>query len=376
MTSVNLSALPGISFTPQDAVDVESSVINSYETIAQVTLERGDPVRLFLESLAYLLAVQNSLIDLAGRQNLLAFAGGAHLDHLGALMGVARIPAQPSRCLLRFAIAAPLDFEIPIPAGTRVTTQTGTPQFATAADAVIMPGELEVEAVAFAVDAGGNANGLSLGQLSRLVNPLPYVTEVGNTSQTMQGADVEGDERLRNRIRIAPESFTVAGSEDAYLARTLEVSQDIEAATISSPMPGLVDVRFVLTGGELPDAAMIALVQNHLSGETVRPLTDTVNVAAPDVVEYAVEGRWFLRRADATILSAVTRAVDEAVEAYRIWQRSQPGRDINPTRLISLVERAVAKRVELTGTVFTVLKNTQIARETAVEFVFGGMEDD
>jgi phage-related baseplate assembly protein len=65
--------------------------------------------------------------------------------------------------------------------------------------------------------------------------------------------------------------------------------------TVSSPAPGVVDVRFVLTGGELPDEATVALVRGHLSGETVRPLTDTVLVDAPEVVEYAVRGFWHLR---------------------------------------------------------------------------------
>ena len=138
----------------------------------------------------------------------------------------------------------------------------------------------------------------------------------------------------------------------------------------------MVDVRFVLTGGELPDEAMIALVKQDLSGETVRPLTDEVRVGAPDAVEYAIRGKWFLRRSDATLTAGITGAVAQAVETYRLWQRSQPGRDINPTRLASLMERAGAKRVELESPAFAALSPIQIARETAVEMRFGGVEDD
>jgi phage-related baseplate assembly protein len=68
--------------------------------------------------------------------------------------------------------------------------------------------------------------------------------------------------------------------------------------------------------------------------------------------------------------------VDEAVERYRVWQRSHPGRDINPTRLESLVEQAGAKRLTLESPEFTALTPVQIARETAVELLFGGLEDD
>jgi phage-related baseplate assembly protein len=105
-------------------------------------------------------------------------------------------------------------------------------------------------------------------------------------------------------------------------------------------------------------------------------LTDTVLVAAPEPVEYAMSGYWYLRRSDATLLSAVTRAVTAAVESWRVWQRSKPGRDINPTRLISLVERAGAKRVALDSPPFTALTPIQIARETGINLLFGGIEDE
>ena len=132
----------------------------------------------------------------------------------------------------------------------------------------------------------------------------------------------------------------------------------------------------MLTGGELPDETMLALVREALSAETVRPLTDTVCVAAPEVVEYAVSGRWYLRRADAPLLSGVTAAVTRAVEDWLLWQRSRPGRDINPSRLIAAVLQAGAKRVELDAPAFTALEPVQVARETAVALVFGGMEDE
>ena len=91
MTFADLSGLPSVSFAPQSAGETETAIITAYEAIAKATLQPGDPVRLFLESLAYILSVQNGLIDLAGKQNLLAYARDGHLDHLGAPMGVIRI---------------------------------------------------------------------------------------------------------------------------------------------------------------------------------------------------------------------------------------------------------------------------------------------
>ncbi len=376
MSSVNLAALPHVSFAHADAAEVEAAVLTVYEGLTGLTLQPGDPVRLFLESLAYTVSVQNQLIDLAGRQNLLAFAQGAHLDHLGALMGETRIAAQSARVMLRFELAEALAFAVPIPAGSRASTRDGALLFATALDAEITAGQTGVEVPALCTSPGAAGTGLVPGQITRLVDPLPHVSGVSNVTISSEGADVEDDERLRERIRLAPESYTVAGSTGAYEARVLGVSADILAVAVDSPQPGVVDVRFVLTDGELPDAAMIALVRDGLSAETVRPLTDKVLVDAPDVVEYAVTGRWYLRRADAALLSGVSRAVEQAVETFRIWQRSQPGRDINPSRLIALVQGAGAKRVELDSPAFTPLTATQVARETEIVLSFGGLEDE
>ena len=323
MTFADLSGLPSVSFAPQSAGETETAIITAYEAIAKATLQPGDPVRLFLESLAYILSVQNGLIDLAGKQNLLAYARGGHLDHLGAPMGVIRIQPQPARTTVRFGVDGALAFAVPIPAGTRVTTQSGGVMFA-----------------------------------------------------TLSGCDEEGDERFRDRIRMAPESFSVAGPNGAYEARVKAVSADISAVSVTSPTPGVVDIRFVLTDGELPDEAMIEEVENALTPKDVRPLTDKVLVGSPETVEYALAGKWFLSSSDSTLLASITKAVDAAVEGYRLWQRSKPGRDINPDELIARMRNAGAKRVELATPVFQRLTETQIARETSVSMTFGGVEDE
>ena len=376
MSSVNLANLPDISFASLSASEVESSVLAMYERLAKVTLQPGDPVRLFLESLAYVITVQNGLIDLAGKQNLLAFASGAHLDHLGALMGVARIPAQPAQTTLRFSVSQTLEFSVPIPAGTRAASMDGRIIFATVSSGQIRPGNLSVDVPAVCATAGEEASGLLPGQINRLVDPLPYITSVENISVTDNGMDMETDSRLRERIRIAPESWTVAGSKGAYVARVLEISAAITAVSVTTPEPGVVDVRFVLTNGELPDQAMCELVYEHLSDETIRPLTDNVIVAPPEPVNYDVIGQWFLRTEDAALYGAISANVEKALEEFRLWQRESPGRDINPSKLISLIEQAGVKRVELTKPVFTKLEPIQIARENLWQFAFGGIEEE
>ena len=71
------------------------------------------------------------------------------------------------------------------------------------------------------------------------------------------------------------------------------------------------------------------MVEEHLGAETVRPLTDHVLVGAPDPVPYDLHGKWFLRAADANLLSGISSAVARALEEFRQWQRAAPGTGVN-----------------------------------------------
>lgn len=365
-----------ITFSDLDPASVESTVLTAYETIAGATLYPGDPVRLFLESLAYIVALQNNVIDMAGKQNLLAFAQDAHLDEIGKMVGTPRLSASCARLTQRFNLAAPLDFAVTIPAGTRITTADARRVFTTQADAVIPAGALFVETTAQAAEQGAALNGLVPGQVNKLIDPLPYITATANVTPSGLGADVESDARFRDRIRQAPERYTCAGPSGSYKALALAAHQDVADVAIWSPKPGTVDVRPVLQGGELPGDEVLAAVRNALSADDVRPLTDTVIVAAPEAVEYEISVAWSLARSSEALAASTEKAVAAAVEQFRLWQRSQPGRDLNPTRLISLMEKAGARRVEVTSPTYTVLHARQIARETRVNVRFLGIEDE
>ena len=137
--------LPDISFAELDPAEVEREVITTVERLLDKDLYPGDPLRLFLEGLAYIISLQNAAIDLAGKQNLLAYAEGPHLDHLGKLMDTSRLEAACAITTIRFTLADPLDWAVLIVQGSRVTTGSGGLVFATDRAAEIPPGELAGE---------------------------------------------------------------------------------------------------------------------------------------------------------------------------------------------------------------------------------------
>ena len=363
-------------FADVQSADVETAVLTAYERITGTTLYPADPVRLFLESLAYTISVQNNVINMAGRQNLLAYAQGEHLDYIGMMVGTARLGASRAVAIQRFALAGPLEFDVSVPAGTRVTTADGAARFVLEAGLIIPAGETEAEGQVRAEQEGAAANGLVPGQIDQLVDPVAYVASTRNVSASMLGSDVETDDRYRSRIQLAPESYTCAGPIGAYRHHALRVHQDIAEAAVWSPQPGHVDVRPVMSGGELPSADVLEAVRRALSADDVRPLTDNVTVQAPELVTYDLRLTWYLPRTQEPVLDTVRGRVAAAVENYRLWQRSMPGRDILPLRLLSLLEQAGVRRVELASPGYQTLKGYQLAREGEISVTFGGVEDD
>lgn len=117
-----------------------------------------------------------------GNQNLIPGARGDALDAIGGMFDVARLPASPARCTLRFSASPTQGEDIPIPAGTRATPD-GRIVFATQQAAVLPRGSSHVDVPAVATEPGSQANGLLSGQIRLLADPIPYIV-VENTTAT------------------------------------------------------------------------------------------------------------------------------------------------------------------------------------------------
>lgn len=375
--SSDLAALPRVRFVDGDAADVERNVIAGYERLSGRSLAKGDPVRLFLESVAAVIVQQRELIDWAAKQNLLAYASGNYLDHLGALLGVTRLPDRAAVCTVRFALSAPQTFAVLIPKGTRVSPD-GVTMFATTAAATVAAGNTSVDVTAACETAGEIGNGYVPGQIERMVDPVPYVAGASNISTALGGSDVESDASLRERIRMAPEHFSVAGPAGAYEYWAKTAHQGIiDVAVIAPPSePGAVYVYPLLDGGVIPGQDVLNLVAAACGSEKVRPLTDTVHVVAPSAVSYATNLTYYVASADAVAAAEIQKAVAAAVKSYEMWQRSKLGRDVIPSELVRRVMAAGALRVSVASPAHAVLTASQVAIPSGDPVVtFGGLED-
>lgn len=370
-----LSNLPDISFADFDEETVKNEVINQYEAVSGRHLADGDPVRLFLLAIANLLILQRNLIDHTGKMNLLAYATGEYLDHLGALVDTTRIPANAAQVTIKFTLSTSTIGAV-IPKGTRITTNDEAMYFATDETLTIAAGETEGLVSASCLNTGEDGNGFAKGMLNKLVDPLPYVAAVENTTVSAGGADIESDDSYRERIHEAPETFSDAGSSGAYQYWAKTANAEIEDVYVYSPSAGEVKIVPLLSGGRLPEQEVLNEVLEVCSADKVRPLTDHVTAVAPTTISYDVNVSYGIGNANKANATSIQEEVQKAVNAYILWQKEKLGRDIDPSKLNSLMVKAGAEKVSITSPVITTVNSDQIAISNNVTITFGGVNND
>lgn len=371
--------LPDVDFVDASPEVVQSAMFSAYTAITGRTLAPGDPIRLFILTIAEIIIQQRAAINYAGRQNLLSYAQGEYLDALGLYLAVERLPAAHAITTIRLTLSATLEESYVIPAGFEVTN--GVVTFATDEELVIPAGSTTGTVAATCTTAGEAGNGYLAGQLTTIVEPLAFLESAENVSETAGGSDVESDADFAERIRLAPNSFSVAGPKKAYIFHTLSVNPGIVDVSVTSPTPGVVNVFPLMEGGELPSAELRAEILEHLSADDIRPLTDDVHVLSPETESYTIRVDYWIGRENAAKSASIQADVAAAVEKYRVWQQSRIGRDITPGQLIANVINAGAARIDsstFSPSAFVELSADQVAQCDAEDVVinYKGMKDD
>ncbi|NII74827.1 phage-related baseplate assembly protein [Dyella sp. SG562] len=219
-------------------------------------------------------------------------------------------------------------------------------------------------------------------------------------------AVMESDDALRERITLAPASFSVAGPEAAYVFHARSASGDVLDASAISPQPDdiravvadvlarhdatpalVADMQAALAAARWPgevivsvlsrqgngqaDPALLAAVADNVSADNVRPLTDFVTVQSADIVPFQVRATlWTYAGPDADIVRAASRA---SLDTY-LAEAKRLDRDITLSGLYAALQVAGIQNVELEEPRTTlVIGPTQAAHCTGVELAYGGI---
>lgn len=144
------------------------------------------------------------------------------------------------------------------------------------------------------------------------------VTPADDSTIPPTEAVMEDDESYRQRIRLSWYARNTAGAREAYeyYARGVgSIVLDAHAYGPPDTEPGYVDVYVLSAEGDgTPSADLMAAVNDALSPEDVRPLTDFVTVKAPDIIRYSVDATLVISTGPDT--DAVVTAAKEALASY------------------------------------------------------------
>lgn len=307
----------------------------AFSTLTGRTLHEGQPEQMVFDVAAYRETMAAESFNETMRQNVLAFATGTALDFMGEFVGVVRLPASGAITTLTFIGNGGNTAPVLIRSGTRVSTDDGQAVFETTADAILEIAAAGVSVEAACTTLGELGNGAALTQL---LDPYGFV--VGFTAATPSGgSNGETDEGLRERIFLAPNSFSVAGPANAYKFFAQRAHPSIIDVAVTTPKPGVVRL-FPLVAGGVASQLILDTVEAACNPDDIRPICDNVQVRNPTVVNYTISAALTLYAG--TSGAAATATVTALLNAYAAERASGLGRDIVREQIIA---RAMAAGV-------------------------------
>ena len=373
---------PDIEFVETDVETIENSLIALYELMYEEMTGKkkkvypASPERLFIAWAAAVIVQQRVLINETAKKNVPRYAKGEYLDSLAELFkDTPRLPASPAIAVFRCHISEAQPQSVIVKAGTRINFD-GNIIFSTVKDLEIKAGDTYGDVNAQCLTPGLAGNDLAVGQVKEIIDAYDYFLKIENITRTAGGADEEDDASYYERMRESMESFSTAGPINGYIYHVKTVTPAIADVTATSPEPGVVDIRILLRNGDLPTDAVINEIQEALNTSDIRPLTDMVTVSKPQESRFDIDVTYYIPRYSQAGSNIIDAAAKEAVTQYIKWQTGKMGRDINPSRLNSMLMAAGVKRVEIRKPLFAVVPETHVARLGSQQVLNGGIEDE
>ena len=201
---------------------------------------------------------------------------------------------------------------------------------------------------------------------------IPYITSVGNTTVSIGGDDgepytEEGDEKFRERIRLAPAAQSTAGPESAYRYFALSADPEIIDVAIDNPEANTINIYPLMRGGVIPDEETLTKVEETCSDDDVRPMSDKVTAIAPTQVSYDIELKYYCTQDNEAETIKAVEGEGGAIDQYNEWQTSALNRDINPDQLKRLILSpndglTGADRVDITKPTFKEIGKNEVPK--------------
>jgi phage-related baseplate assembly protein len=353
---MNINDLPDVSFidnlTFDDLVSqMVQSFTDKYEELTgnQIALAPADVNRMLLQACATQIYQAMQYVDRAGKLNLLKYSYGEYLDNIAALKGVERKEATASTVTIRFTLSEIRNTNTTIPSGTKVSTGNYDIYWELKNEVVIPAGNSYIDCELICTEEGSSSNGYTIGTVTELVDTVPYVESVTNVSISAGGTDDEDDETLAERVYLAPASYSVAGSEAAYIYHVKNSNSaitDVKIRTNNDVAPGVIYILFLIDG-RIPTDEENQTVLDYLNESGVKVLTDKIVVMSPIKYEFSVNLKYYISKNNAAKESEIKTSIENAVDEFIEESTSKIGQSIYPSALYQKVMNAGAADVEI-----------------------------
>lgn len=249
---------------------------------------------------------------------LLRYAKGIWLDLYGEFWHCPRIKATPAEDVLQVKLFDVFEVDKILPKDSEIETKDGLYVFKTLEDLIIPAGQMYGTVKIESELAGAALNDYAAGDINSLVKNYEYIESVTNLNGASGGSDPEEDDDYRERLFLAPEKLSTAGTETGYKYLAMSAHKDIIDVSVDLPQePASVTIGesvYVENGGVFDDEAVTGTV-NYKTG--VMELTFAEPVSAVKIrIEPAATVELRILTKDGEASSAILGAVDETLSPY------------------------------------------------------------
>lgn len=315
-------------YVTYDPDEIWEEMIENYVDAGGDILYPGDEKEMLLRSVQADIVQVFAGIDNALRMMTLRYATGEYLDIYGEQRGCERIQASAARAMVKITTNATGRTDT-LPAGSSMTSD-GQVYYELVEDLILTGYQQQVTVEVVADRTGPAGNGLLAGTQMQLSYSNAGIASIVATTNASGGNSEEDDETYRERIREYGITSVTTGTREQYEAKAKAASSAVVDAYAMHPSLGAageVHVYLILSV-DTGQASIIQAVTDALSAETVRPLTDLVNVYEAEEIDYTLKVEYM---AGSGGISSTDLAA--AVAEYTEWQDEKIGRPFNPDRL-------------------------------------------
>ncbi|MFT4432082.1 baseplate J/gp47 family protein [Caballeronia sp. 15715] len=190
--------------------------------------------------------------------------------------------------------------------------------------------------------------------------------------------DIEGvyeeDTDLRKRTQLAPQGYSVAGPEGAYISHALNTDGRVLDASATSPAPCEVVVTILSREGDgTASQELVDKVTAALQADNVRPLTDEVTVRGAQILRYQARATLvFFAGPDRSV---VLKEAQKRTAAYTD-EMHRMGMEITEDGLFSAMRAPGVQKVKLISPIGGIaVSKAQAAYCELIELIDGGVYD-